>query len=54
MKNTLAPNGTIRKEDFGLISLVDTPEEVRFLINEHYRVFGGVRPEPNRTKRNKK
>ena len=54
MKNTLVPNGTIRKEDFALISLVDTPEEVCFLINEHYRVFGGVRPEPNRTKRNKK
>jgi uncharacterized protein (TIGR00730 family) len=54
MKNTLVPNGMIRKEDFALFSLVDTPDEVRFLINEHYRVFGGVRPESNRTKRKKK
>jgi len=54
MKNTLVPNGTLRKEDFALISLVDTPEEVCFLINEHYRVFGGVRPEPNKAKRKKK
>ncbi|HWR59260.1 MAG TPA: TIGR00730 family Rossman fold protein [Thermodesulfovibrionales bacterium] len=54
MKNTPAPSGTIRKEDIELLSLVDTPEEVRSLINEHYRVFGGVRPEPNRTKRKKK
>lgn len=53
MKNTLVSNGTVRKEDFALISLVDTPEEVCFLINEHYRVFGGVRPEPNRAKRKK-
>jgi uncharacterized protein (TIGR00730 family) len=44
MKNTLVPNGTIAREDFALFSLVDTPEEVRFLINEHYRVFGGLRP----------
>ncbi|HXX58317.1 MAG TPA: TIGR00730 family Rossman fold protein [Thermodesulfovibrionales bacterium] len=48
MKNTLVPNGTIRKEDFALFSLVDKPEEVRFLINEHYRVFGGVKPEPKK------
>lgn len=44
MKNTLVRNGTIAWEDFSLFSLVDTPEEVRFLINEHYRVFGGLRP----------
>lgn len=44
MKNTLIPNGTIGKEDFALFSIVDTPEDVRFLINEHYRVFGGLRP----------
>jgi uncharacterized protein (TIGR00730 family) len=44
MKNTLVPSGTIGREDFALFSIVDTPEEVRFLINEHYRVFGGVRP----------
>lgn len=44
MKKTLVPNGTISKEDFALFSLVDTPKDVRFLINEHYRVFGGVRP----------
>ena len=44
MKNTLIPNGTIGREDFALFSIVDTPEDVRFLINEHYRVFGGLRP----------
>lgn len=48
MKNTLVPNGTIALEDFALFSLVDTPEEVRFLINEHYRVFGGLRPKARR------
>jgi len=48
MKKTLVPNGTIGREDFALFSLVDTPEEIRFLINEHYRVFGGVRPEKRR------
>lgn len=37
MKNTLIPNGTIGKEDFALFSIVDAPEEVCFLINEHYR-----------------
>ena len=47
-KNTLVRNGTIKREDFALFSLVDTPEEVRFLINEHYRVFGGAMPVPNR------
>lgn len=46
MKNTLVQKGTIRREDFALFSLVDKPEEVRFLINEHFRVFGGVRPQP--------
>ncbi len=40
MKNTLVPSGTISREDFALFSIVDTPEEARFLINEHYRVFG--------------
>lgn len=54
MKTTLVPNGTIRKEDFALFSIVDTPEEVRSLINEHYTVFGGVRPEGGRKKRKKK
>jgi uncharacterized protein (TIGR00730 family) len=49
MKNTLVPNGTIGREDFALFSIVDSPEEIRFLINEHYRVFGGVRPERRRT-----
>jgi uncharacterized protein (TIGR00730 family) len=51
MKNTPVPNGTIAREDFSLFSLVDTPEEVRFLINEHYRVFGGLRPKANRIKK---
>jgi uncharacterized protein (TIGR00730 family) len=44
MRTTLVPNGTINKEDFALFQMVDTPKDVRFLINEHYRVFGGVRP----------
>jgi hypothetical protein len=51
MKNTLVRNGTIAREDFSLFSLVDTPEEVRFLINEHYRVFGGLRPKANSRKK---
>lgn len=45
MKATLVPSGTIGREDFSLFSVVDSPEEIRFLINEHYRVFGGIRPE---------
>lgn len=53
MKNTLVANGTIDREDFSLFSIVDTPEEIRFLINEHYRVFGGVRPEKRRNKQAK-
>ena len=51
MKNTLVSNGTIAREDFSLFSLVDTPEEVSFLINEHYRVFGGPRPKANKRKK---
>jgi len=51
MKNTLVSNGTIAREDFSLFSLVDTPEEVSFLINEHYRVFGGLRPKANSRKK---
>jgi uncharacterized protein (TIGR00730 family) len=53
MKNTLVTNGTIGREDFGLFSIVDTAEEIRFLINEHYRVFGGVRPEKKRNNHTK-
>jgi uncharacterized protein (TIGR00730 family) len=45
MKNTLVPNGTIGREDFALFSIVDKPEEAQFLINEHFRVFGGTRPQ---------
>lgn len=44
MRNTLVSNGTISKEDFALFQMVDSPKDVRFLINEHYRVFGGVKP----------
>lgn len=44
MKNTLVTNKTIGRDDFALFSLVDTPEDVRFIINEHFRVFGGLRP----------
>ena len=57
MKNTLVPSGTIGKEDFALFSIVDSPEEIRFLINEHYRVFGGIRPKSrnrNQTKASEK
>lgn len=53
MKNTLVANGTIDREDFSLFSIVDTPEEIRFLINEHYRIFGGVRPERRRNEQAK-
>jgi uncharacterized protein (TIGR00730 family) len=53
MKNTLVTNGTIGREDFSLFSIVDTAEEVCFLINEHYRVFGGVRPEKKRNNNKK-
>ena len=53
MKNTLVPNGTIAREDFSLFSIVDSAEEIRFLINEHYRVFGGVRPEKRRNNNKK-
>ena len=51
MKNTLVRNGTVAWEDFSLFSLVDTPAEVRFLINEHYRVFGGLRPKAKSRKK---
>lgn len=51
MKTTLVSNGTISKEDFVLFQMVDTPKDVRFLINEHYRVFGGVRPRCKTTKK---
>jgi len=51
MKNSLVPEGTISREDFALFSIVDTPEEVRFLINEHFRVFGcGVNECPPKVK----
>lgn len=53
MKNTLVPNGTIGREDFSLFSIVNSPQEIRLLINEHYRVFGGVKPK-SRTKRQRK
>jgi uncharacterized protein (TIGR00730 family) len=53
MKKTLVANGTIGREDFALFSIVDTPEEICFLINEHYRVFGGVRPEKHNNHRKK-
>ena len=53
MKNTLVTNGTIAREDFSLFSIVDSAEEIRFLINEHYRVFGGIRPEKRRNNNKK-
>lgn len=48
MKNSLVPLETISNGDFSLFSLVDTPEEVLFLINEHYRVFGSMMPKRKR------
>lgn len=54
MKTTLVPNGAIGKEDFSFFSIVDTPEEVRFLINEHYRVSEGLRPKGWHKKANNK
>lgn len=54
MKDTLVPNSTIGREDFALFSLVDTPKEVRFLINEHCRAFCGIKPKGwNHTKKQK-
>jgi hypothetical protein len=44
MKNSLVPLGTILNEDFALFSIVDTPEEVLFLIREHHRVFSKIMP----------
>lgn len=44
MKHTLVPLGTIENADFSFFSLVDTPEEILFMINEHYRVFGSIMP----------
>jgi uncharacterized protein (TIGR00730 family) len=54
MKNTLISQGTIEREDFALFSLVDKPEEVRFLINEHFRVFADLRPKMKAKKRSGK
>ncbi len=39
-KDTLVTHGTIGREDFACFSLADTPDQVCFLINEHYRVLG--------------
>jgi hypothetical protein len=50
MKTTLVANGTISREDFALFSIVDRPEEIRFLINEHFRVFAEIGPK-NRVKK---
>jgi len=51
MKKTLIAQGTIEREDFALFSLVDKPEEVRFLVNEHFRVFADLRPKMKAKKR---
>jgi len=45
MKTTLVENGTVDRADFALFSIVDKPEDIRFLINEHFRVFGDIRPQ---------
>ncbi|MHB8880030.1 MAG: LOG family protein [Thermodesulfovibrionales bacterium] len=44
MRTTLVPNGTILNEDFALFSIVDTPEEVLFLVREHYRLIETIKP----------
>jgi len=44
MKNTLVPKGTIKREDFALFSMVDSPMEVCKLLREHYMAFGGPIP----------
>jgi len=54
MKDTLVENGTIDRGDFALISIVDTPEEIRILINEHYRVFANLMPKTRSKKRGQK
>ncbi len=54
MKKTLIAEGTIEREDFALFSLVDKPEEVRFLIHEHYRIFADIRPKMRAKKRSGK
>ncbi len=51
MKKSLIPHNTIGREDFALFSLVDKPAEVRFLINEHFRVFSDIRPKNKIKKR---
>lgn len=53
MKKTLVPNGTISREDFALFSIVDKPEEVRFLINEHFRVYRDIMPKKKGRKKAK-
>jgi hypothetical protein len=53
MKTTLVVNGTIGREDFALFSIVDRLEEIRFLINEHFRVFAELRPKKRAKKRSK-
>lgn len=54
MKNTLVANGVLNREDFSLLSIVDTPEQIRFLINEHYRVFGHMMNKGGKNKPGKK
>lgn len=44
MKNTLVPHGMIDRENLELFSLVDSPEDIRTLINKHYRASESVRP----------
>lgn len=44
MKNTLVPHGMIDRENLELFSLVNTPEDIRTLINKHYRASESVRP----------
>ncbi len=46
LKKTLVAQGTIKREDLALFSMVDSPKDVRFLVKEHFRVFGGVKPKP--------
>lgn len=42
IQKTLIPAGTISEDDFTLFSIVDKPEDVLFIIKEHYRVLGDL------------
>lgn len=53
MENTLIPQGTISKEDLALFTIVDSPKDVQLFINEHCRVYCGIKPKGTLKKRTK-